>query len=137
MDDEEIQRLIEQQLKGIQVSVNLENDKDTKLYRLLFTELSHDPSILKDSPLAQSVVHQIQMEQEKWEHFYYTLIIAAVAIFIGSLTYLALAMNNSNLLNIIGQFLISNKTVCLFIMVCFCLIQVLDKYLVKKNEQFS
>ena len=134
MDDEEIQRLIEQQLKGIPVSTKPGEDSKAQLYKLLFTELAHDPLEIKDSNLAEIVVRQIQLKQEKSEQFYNIVVIVAISIFIAGLTYLALTLNNSSLLNPIAQFLISQKTVCLFILICFCLIQVLDKYLAKKKQ---
>ena len=134
MDDEEIQRLIEQQLKGTQVSTKPEDDKDAVLYRLLFKELSYYPFEIKGNQLAENVVRQIQMKQEKWEQIYYMLFIFALTLFISGLTYYALLMDNSALINTITQFLLSNRVICLFIVLCFGLIQVLDKFLVNRNR---
>jgi Ca2+/Na+ antiporter len=137
LDDEEIQRLIEQQLKGIQGSVKPEDDKDAVLYRLLFKELANNPFEIKGNQLAENVVRQIQMKQETWEQIYYVLFIFSLILTVSGLTYYALLMDNIALLSEISQFLLSNRVICLFIVLCFGLIQVLDKVLVNRNRQFK
>ena len=132
MDDEEIQRLIEEQLKGTEFPGRSE-DKDLNLYRLLFMELKKEPLEMKDIKLTENVIGKILVEQDRWERIYYGLVIAVVIILVSGLTYFVMERTDSVTLNAITDFLIANKVICFFILSTFCLIQVLDKYLVKRN----
>jgi hypothetical protein len=132
MDDEEIQRLIEEQLKGTELPRRSE-DKDLNLYRLLFMELKKEPLEMKDMKLTENVIGKILVEQDRRERIYYGLVIAVVIILVSGLTYFVMERTDSVTLNTITDFLIANKVICFFILSTFCLIQVLDKYLVKRN----
>jgi len=136
MDDEEIQRLIEEQLKG-KIPPGRSEDNDKNLYRVLFAELAKEPSEIKNWQLAEKVIEQILTARERREQIYYGLVIVAIMFLVSGLTYLTMERVDSSTLNTISHFVIANKVVLFFIFFTFCLIQLLDKYLVKRNTPIN
>ena len=131
-NDEEIQRLIEEQLKGNRFHDNTE-DKEANLYQLLFTELVKEPLEIKDGQLAENVVGQILTKQERREKINYGLVIVGLVSLVFGLSYFTMARVDNATLNTLIHFLIANKIILFFIFFTFCLIEILDKRLVKRN----
>jgi hypothetical protein len=131
IDDEEIQRLIEAQLKMPGAPLGGEKYGDAELYRLLFKELENTPAMKEGSQLADRVVRQIRLKKERWERISYSASILAIFLSISGLVYAALASTNAALSCEIAQFFLANKSICLFIVFAFCAIQFLDRYRLK------
>jgi len=134
LDDEEIQRLTEQQINSAESITGTTADQDAQLYRTLFTELKHDPAKAQTS-IADAVIRQIIIQQERAERIYYGLVIGAVALVISALTYFAVKKTDNSLLDKLSQFLLDNKMICIFILCAFCAIQLLDRFLTKRYRQ--
>jgi hypothetical protein len=128
LDDEEIQRLIEEQLKTHGVPDVSEKDEDARLYRLLFTELKNDPANAKASQLAERVVGQIWLKQDRTEQIGYAVSIFAVFLLISGLVYGALVFTNTVFTGGITYVFVAHKSIFIFIVLAFCAIQFLDRY---------
>jgi hypothetical protein len=127
MDDEEIQRLIEEQLKAHRLKDTPEKDDDAALYQVLFAELEKHPLQNTNSELADRIVREIELKLDKAERFYYGMLIFAFLIFFSALMYGAFVSTNDALSGQIAHFLIANKSICFFIVLAFCTIQVVDQ----------
>ncbi len=69
LSDEEIQRLIEEQLSRNELQAR-EEYEDAELYRLLFNELRNPLAGSGKNRLAERVISQIQATQERTEGVY-------------------------------------------------------------------
>ena len=131
LDDEEIQRLIEAQLKIPGAPVGGEKYGDAELYRLLFKELENTPITKKGSQLAERVVRRVRLKKERWDRISYSVSILAIFLSISGLVYAALAWTNAALPGEIARVFVAYKSICLFIVLAFCAIQFLDRYRLK------
>jgi hypothetical protein len=131
IDDEEIQRLIEAQLKMLGTRNVPEQNEDAELYCLLFKELENTPATKEGSQLVDRVIRQIRRKKERWDRISYSACILAIFLSISGLVYVALAWTNAALPSEIAQFFVAYKSICLFIVLAFCAIQFLDRYRLK------
>ena len=130
LSEEEIQQLLEQQLKEGGMQELPGNDNDTALYRLLFTALAAEPEVPQHSDLADAVVKQIKMRQQKAESLRYNIVIAAVLIagIIGA--YFSIGYVSPAALKPALNFIVTYKWIFAFIIFCFGLIEIADRKLV-------
>ena len=91
LDDEEIQRLIEEQLKGHRSNVDTEGAEDAALYRLLFAELNRAPLQNINSEIPEKVVRKIELKRENVERVYYAVSVFAILLLFSALVYGAIA----------------------------------------------
>jgi hypothetical protein len=134
LDDDEIQRLIEEQLCGHE-SPAREKYEDDDLYRLLFAELGNPPSNREDAQLAERVVNQIERKQERIERIVDALFICAVCLLTSGVSFLALSLTNTDLSSAISQFLVANRSVGFYIVGAYCAIQLLDRTILKERQK--
>ncbi len=133
LSDEEIQQMLEQQLKEGGMQELPGSDKDAALYQLLFTALAAEPETSKSFDLAEAVVKQIKTRAQKAESLRYNMLIAAVLVagIIGayfSISYVSPAVVEPAL-----NFIITYKWIFAFIIFCFGLIETADKKLVIRS----
>lgn len=130
LNEEEIQQLLEQQLKEGGVQELPGSDEDTTLYRLLFTALATEPEVSRDSDLADAVVKQIKIREQKAESLRYSIIIAAVLIAGVIAAYFSIGYVSPAALKPTLNFILLYKWIFLFIIFCFGIIEIADKKLV-------
>ncbi len=128
--DEEIQQLLEQQLKEGGLHELPGSDEDSTLYRLLFTALAAEPEVSRHSDLAKAVVKQIKTREQKAESLRYGVIIATVLVtgVIGA--YFSISYVSPAIVGPALNFILAYKWIFAFIILCFGLIQIADKKLV-------
>jgi hypothetical protein len=134
LDDENIQRLIEEQLKSYQTNAVYKKDEDAALYRVLFVELEKKHLSNKESSLAERVIRQIEMKQERMERIHDSIFIFAILFFISILTYSAIALNNDVLPGRVIHFFVANRFICGFIVLTFFCIQLMDRHIEKRRN---
>lgn len=135
LDDEEIQRIIEDQLKFNRLPEDIKKDGDAELYRILFIGLAEDHSDTLNYCLADKVGAQIQKRQDRREGINYSFLILVIVLLIGCLIGEGIELANNTQLKALGQWVVNHKTILLFILFAFFVIQVLDRYL-KRNDRF-
>jgi len=132
LSEKELKRLLEEQLEQDGKQRSPGND-DAAFYRLLFTALADEPDAFKNIDLAESVVKQIQVNELKKESIRYNLLI--VFVFIAGMlsAYFAISYISPVFLKSALNFIDVYKWIAVFIILCFGIIQIADKNLVKKN----
>jgi hypothetical protein len=133
IDDEELQKLIEQQFSNKTENASFRYEtEDKQLYRALFTALAQEPPVTR-TPLADDVVAMIEQQQKAEERNYSTVIAMATA---ASLLFavVALAVMSPNTLSEIAGLVNRNLAILLFVISAFAGIQYLDKKLVKPHS---
>jgi hypothetical protein len=130
LSEEEIQQLLEQQLKEGRMQELPGNDRDTALYQLLFTALAAEPETSKNIDLAEAVVKQIKMRQQKAESLRYSMVIAAVLVagIIGA--YFSINYVSPTVVEPALNFMITYKWIFAFVIFCVGLIEIADRKLV-------
>ncbi|MDB5136863.1 MAG: hypothetical protein JWP37_3466 [Mucilaginibacter sp.] len=133
LNEEDIQRLLEQHLKENGKQELPGSNKDIALYQLLFTALAGEPNTLKSGDMADAVIKQIQINEKKAESFRYNLIIGAVLA--GGILFAYFVLNYidpatlKSVLNLISGY----KWIVVFIILCFAIIEIADKKIVKRK----
>jgi len=130
LNEEDIQRLLEQQLKEGGMQELPGGDKDAALYQLLFTALADEPGTLQNSGLAEAIVKQIKINEQKAESLRYNMLIAAVIITGLLSSYFAISYINAAVLQSALNFMEGYKWIFIFIIFCFGFIEIADKKLV-------
>ena len=130
LSEEEIRRLLEQQLKEGGMQELPGNDNDTALYRLLFTALAAEPEVPQHSDLADAVVKQIKMRQQKAESLRYSLVIAAVLVAGITGAYFSINYVSPAVVEPALNFMITYKWIFAFVVFCVGLIEIADRKLV-------
>ena len=133
LDDDEIQRLIEEQLKSGEVPTDREKNSDAELYLLLFKELKNHPLDEKENQLEEPVVRQIQLKLDRTEQMYYAMSIFSIILLISGLLYGALTLTNDFYFDTIAHVPMVHRTSCLFMILAFCCIQFFDRYVPKMD----
>jgi hypothetical protein len=133
LNEKELKRLLEEQLEHDGKQRSTGNDDDVDLYRLLFTALADEPTALPGLDLADAVIGQIKAREQKRESIRYK--IAIVAVILTGLVFAYFSANyiNPSLSKPILNFIATYKWLLLFIILCFGVIEIADKNLVKKN----
>ena len=133
LNDEEIQKMLEQRLSISKDDLTEDSKDDMAAYRFLFENLEKEPSEGLPYDFSKNVTRKVQAavirrQERKWS-IYITLII--IAAFAGISGFMALFnyKATSQLVTVIGQY----KWVILFILVSILVIQYADQYLVKKK----
>ena len=133
LKEEDIKRLLEeQQEEGGRQGLPADENEEA-IYRLLFTALADEPATLPDIDLAETVVKQIKINEQKAESFRYTLAIAAVLIGGMLSAYFAISYISPANLKPALNFIDAYKWIFIFIIFCFALIEIADKTLIKRN----
>jgi hypothetical protein len=133
LNEKELKRLLEEQLAQDGKERSPENDDDADIYRLLFTALADEPNTPLNIDLAESVVKQIKINELKKESIRYNMLIVFVVIAGLLSAYFAISYINPAALNSALNFIETYRWIVVFIILCFGIIQVADKNLVKKN----
>jgi hypothetical protein len=133
LNEEEIQRLLEQQLKEGGMQELPGSNKDAGLYQLLFAALADEPGTLQNSGLAEAVVKQIKINEQKTESLRYNILIAAVLVAGLLSSYFAISYLNPAVLQSALIFIEAYKWIFIFIIFCFGIIEIADKSLVKRS----
>jgi len=133
LNEEQIKRLLEEQLEHDGKPVLPGIDDDADIYRLLFTALADEPAMSVNTGLAEAVVKQVKINQQEAESLRYKAIIAAVVVAGILSAYFAISYINPTVLKSAVDFIDVYKWVFVFIILCFGLIQIADKNLVKRN----
>lgn len=133
LTDEELQKLVEQQLKS-GAAPGTTPDTDEYLYGLLFNALSTEPSLPSaSSHLAENVVSRIEHQKSSKETLNYSLAIAAVII--GSILFTGIALltiSPHTLYRIVND-IYFYKWIIAFIIAAVTVIEVVDNKVVRKQ----
>jgi hypothetical protein len=132
-NDQEIKRLLEEQLTEDENRGVPRSEKDAALYQILFTALADEPDNLKHTGLAEAVLAQIKIKQQRAEASRYNALIAAVIVGGLVFSYFAIAYISPALLNRALSFIYTYKWIFIFIALCFAIIEIADKNLVKRK----
>jgi hypothetical protein len=132
-NEKELKQLLEEQLERDGKQQSPGNDDDAAIYRLLFTALAEEPDTAGNIDLAESVIKQIKINELKKESIRYNLLI--VFVFIAGIlsAYFAISYISPATLNSALNFIETYRWIAVFIILCFGIIQIADKNLVKKN----
>jgi len=133
LNDEEIKRLLEEQLTEDEKQGSPRSEKDVALYQILFTALADEPANLKHNGLAEAVLAQIKVKQQRAEALRYSMLIAAVIVGGLIFTYFAIAYMSPTLLSPALSFIYTYKWIFIFIALCIASIEIADKNLVKRK----
>ena len=133
LSEEEIQELLEQQLKEGGMRELPGTDKNAELYHLLFTALSAEPEVSRHSDLADAVVKQIKTREQKAESLRYSMIIAGVLIAGVIAAYFSISYVSPTALKPALSFIITYKWIFAFVIFCFGLIEIADRKLVIRS----
>jgi len=134
IDEEEIQRFIEERFKS-QQPVNSQSRNDGAfLYEVLFSELTQFP-VASQNHLADKIVLLLEKECEKKDKLYNILAIAALSISFAALVLIALI--NSPILMQIGRFMHIHLSAFLYVLVMFSIIQTADKFISSRKNLIS
>jgi hypothetical protein len=133
LNDEEIKRMLDEQLKEDGKSPLTGNDEDAALYRLLFTALADEPAELQNAGLAESVIQQIKINGQKTEALRYKMIIVAVLMAGIVSAYFAIGYVSPASLLAVLSFIYLYKWIFVFIALCMAAIETADKSLIKRK----
>jgi hypothetical protein len=133
LNEKELKRLLEEQLEQDGKQLSPGNDDDAALYRLLFTALADEPNTSVNINLAESVIKQIKINELKKESIRYNMLIAFVLIAGVLSAYFAISYISPAALNSALNFIETYRWIAIFIILCFGIIQIADKNLVKRN----
>jgi len=131
LNEEEFARLLAQQLKEDGTGTDI--DKDSVIYRELFSVLADDPVGLRNPGLADAVVAQISASEEKADVRKYNLAIAALLVVWILATYFTMNYISPSTLRSAFDFIGVYKWLFAFIILSFVIIQLADKSLVKNK----
>ena len=135
-DEELIQQLVEDQLKGIKdIDWSQGSQEDIGAYQILFQELSNETYVAIDFNIAEKVIRQISRKQHKAESIKYAFVILTISTVFILITSLSIMFVDPGFIEIIFSILTTHYEVFLFIILSLTVIQVLDKVFVKKNAQ--
>ena len=126
MDDEELQRLLEQKT---QLPDNAPLNKDADAYRTLFEALSKEPEKGLSYDFSGKVVRHIQAEAKRGADLKFNII--AAALFIVAIAVACFALSVSNPIQ--ESLLLKFKWVLLLLPVIFVAIQYFDQKLVRER----
>lgn len=130
-DEELIQQLIEDQLKGIKpIDCLQENLEDVVVYQLLFRELSNETHVADDFNIAEKVAGQISSNQYKAELIKYAAVILTICITFILLTGLSIMFVDPGIIAKVVKIVTTHNKVFLFILLIITAVQTLDKVLV-------
>jgi len=133
LSDEEFQQILGQQLEPDEKGVPPVNEQDAVIYRALFNALAEEPLDIQNANLANAVINEIKLREQKAEATRYILLITAIVIAGLLFTYFAANYISPAELAAIFKFINIYKWVLLFLVFCFAMIQVADSSLVKKK----
>ena len=133
LNEKELKRLLEEQLEQDGKQLSPGNDDDAALYRLLFTALADEPNTSVNINLAESVIKQIKINELKKESIRYNMLIAFVLVAGVLSAYFAISYISPAALNSALNFIETYRWIAIFIILCFGIIQIADKNLVKRN----
>jgi len=133
LSEQEIQELLEQQLKEGGMRELPGSDKNEELYHLLFTALAAEPEVSQHGDLADAVVKQIKIRVQKAESLRYNMIIAAVLIAGVIAAYFSISYVSPTALKPALSFIITYKWIFAFVIFCFGLIEIADRKLVIRS----
>ena len=103
------------------------------LFRRWIAALADEPAFLPKTDLAEAVVKQIKINDQKAEAWRYNSITASVVI-VGALSaYFAIGYINPDALKSALNFIEAYKWIFLFVIPCFVVIEIADKNLVKRK----
>jgi hypothetical protein len=133
LSEEEIQELLEQQLKEGGMRELPGTDKDAALYQLLFSALATEPEVSQHSDLADAVVKQIKIREQKAESLRYNMIIAAVLLAGIIAAYFSISYISPAVLEPTLNFIVTYKWIFAFVIFCIGLIEMADRKLVTQS----
>lgn len=133
MKEEKIKQMLKEQLEHDEKPALPGMDDDTDLYLLLFSVLNDEPQSLRGINLADEVIKQIKIQEEKQDSLQYSLIISSVIISGLIFAYLSLNYINPVVLKSTLYFIDNYKWICVFVIICITAIEVVDKYLVRRK----
>ena len=133
LSEEDITRLIAEQLTEDKVHGATPDGGDEELYQVLFTALADEPFAPANPNLANAVVQQINLEEQKAEARRYVMAIAAVIIVGILISYISINYISPDFLSSIANLVLPYKWIILFVIACFSLIEIADKNLVKRK----
>jgi len=133
LNEKELKRLLEEQSEQDRNQGSPFNDDDAALYRMLFTALADEPNMRQDNDLAETVIKQLKANELKKESARYNLLIVFVLIAGILSAYFAISYISPSALNSTLNYVVAYKWVALFIILCFGIIQMADKNLVKRK----
>lgn len=129
-DEELIQKIIEDQLKGIKpIDCLQENLEDVVVYQILFRELSNETHVADDFNIAEKVVGQISSSQHKAELIKYAAVILTICIAFILITGLFIMFVDPGFIAKIVNIVTTHNKVFLFLLLIITSVQALDKVL--------
>lgn len=129
--EEELQRLIEQELKGTPVKGYTITGEDAALYRTLFKAMA-DPRVITSFAIEETVIHTIAKKQDNWDRFYIILlgtIYCGIALLTG---IVALMIVNASLIEQLITILEDHKLIIISFLLLILCNRVFDHFFVKK-----
>lgn len=133
LNEEDIKRLLQQQREQDTKLGLPAGENDAEFYGLLFTALADEPATLPNINLAETVVRQIKINEQKAESFRYSIIIASTLIAGVLSAYFSIGYINPIVLKSALNFIDVYKWIFIFIILCFGIIEIADKNLVKRK----
>lgn len=137
LNDENIQKLLEQGFPGTNATIPSSDDKDFKVYQLLFKELRKEPAVRLPRDFSAKIVAQLQGQKNRASErkFYILIAVIALAGFAGA--YIMLAVMNYEYAFQLAITLFDHGSIFLFCLFCFLVIQYLDQKLVKPYQSYE
>jgi hypothetical protein len=135
-NEELIQQLIEDQLKGIKpIDYPPEKLEDAGLYELLFRELSIETDVTDNFNIADKIVLHISRKQHKAESIKYASVIFTISALFFLFTGLSIMFVNPGFIATIVNTATTHNKVFFLIVVVISVVRALDKILIKKEAQ--
>ena len=136
LDDEEIQRLIEELFKSPH-SLNSQGlNDDAVLYEVLFSELNKYPVASQDH-LADKIVLSIEKTLDKKDKFYNILAITVLSFSFAAILTIAMVTINSPLVIQIRNFIHVHLSAFLYVLGMFIIIQIADNFINSRKYMAS
>ncbi len=133
LSEEDITRLIAEQLTEDNEQGVIVDSGDAELYQVLFTALADAPVESANFNLANAVVQQIKIEEQRADTRKYIMAIAAVIVGGIFISYISINYINPNFLSSVVNLVLPYKWITLFVVVCVALIEIADKNFVKRK----
>jgi len=135
-NEELIQQLIEDQLKGIKpIDYPQEILEDVGLYELLFRELSIETDDPENFNIADKIVRHISRKQHRAESIKYASVIFTISALFFLLTGLSIMFVDPGFISTIVNTAATHTKVFFLIVVVISVVKALDKIFIKKEAQ--
>jgi hypothetical protein len=134
LNDEKIQQLLEKGLPPSGEDMSLAASEDFKAYKLLFDALEREPSAGLSLRFAATVTGKIKAKENRRQDIKLHLLVIVLLITGIACAYFSLIMLNKEYAAQLITTLDNSKWILLFTLSVICIVQFLDKKLIKNHQ---